>query len=102
VTKRKQRFWLSDFRPAVQCPPRMANCEHCGTAFSAKSADDRFCCRGCEYVAELISDQGFEQFYDLKQGIAVAPVRSRPFEDHDFGWLAAKVAEAEAGGCPSE
>jgi Cu2+-exporting ATPase len=75
----------------------MANCEHCGTAFSAKSADDRFCCRGCEYVAELISDQGFEQFYDLKQGIAVAPVRSRPFEDHDFGWLAAKVAEAEAG-----
>ena len=73
----------------------MASCEHCGTEFSAKTAADRFCCRGCEYVAELISEQGFGQFYDLKQGIAVAPVRSRPFEEHDFSWLAPKMAEAE-------
>jgi Cu2+-exporting ATPase len=55
----------------------------------------RFCCKGCEFVADLISENGFEQFYDLKQGLAVAPVRSRPFEEHDFSWLAAKVAEAE-------
>lgn len=74
----------------------MASCEHCGTEFSTKAAEDRFCCRGCEYVADLISEQGFDQFYDLKQGIAVAPVRSRPFEEHDFAWLAPKVAEAEA------
>jgi Cu2+-exporting ATPase len=73
----------------------MASCEHCGTEFSAKSAEDKFCCRGCEYVAELISEQGFEQFYDLKQGIAVAPVRSRPFEEHDFSWLGPKMLEAE-------
>lgn len=73
----------------------MAHCEHCGTEFSAKTAEDRFCCRGCQYVAELISEQGFEQFYDLKQGIAVTPVRSRPFEEHDFSWLAPKMAEAE-------
>jgi P-type Cu2+ transporter len=73
----------------------MASCEHCGTEFSAKATADRFCCRGCEYVAEMISEQGFEQFYDLKQGIAVAPVRSRPFEEHDFSWLAPKMAEAE-------
>lgn len=73
----------------------MASCEHCGTEFSAKTVEDRFCCRGCEYVAEMISEQGFEQFYDLKQGIAVAPVRSRPFEEHDFSWLAPKMAEAE-------
>jgi Cu2+-exporting ATPase len=46
-------------------------------------------------VADLISENGFEQFYDLKQGLAVAPVRSRPFEEHDFSWLPAKVAEAE-------
>jgi hypothetical protein len=44
----------------------------------------RFCCKGCEFVADLISENGFEQFYDLKQGLAVAPVRSRPFEEHDF------------------
>ncbi len=55
----------------------------------------RFCCKGCEFVADLISENGFEQFYDLKQGLAVAPVRSRPFEEHDFFWLASKVAEAE-------
>jgi Cu2+-exporting ATPase len=73
----------------------MESCEHCGTEFAAKSADDRFCCRGCEYVAELISEQGFEQFYDLKQGLAVAPVRSRPFEEHDFSWLGPKMIEAE-------
>jgi len=46
-------------------------------------------------VAELISENGFGQFYDLKQGLAVAPVRSRPFEEHDFSWLPAKVAAAE-------
>jgi P-type Cu2+ transporter len=73
----------------------MARCEHCGTEFSAKAAEERFCCRGCEYVAELISEQGFERFYDLKQGLAVAPVRSRPFEEHDFSWLAGRMAEAE-------
>jgi Cu2+-exporting ATPase len=61
----------------------------------AKSAAVRFCCKGCEFVADLISENGFEQFYDLKQGLAVAPVRSRPFEEHDFSWLAAKVLEAE-------
>ncbi|MBC8126907.1 MAG: heavy metal translocating P-type ATPase metal-binding domain-containing protein [Gloeobacteraceae cyanobacterium ES-bin-144] len=74
----------------------MASCDHCGTKFSNKSEADRFCCRGCEYVAELISEQGFEQFYDLKKGLAVAPVRSRPFEEHDFSWLLPKMAAAEA------
>jgi P-type Cu2+ transporter len=73
----------------------MASCEHCGTEFSPGASGEKFCCKGCEYVAELISEQGFEQFYDLKQGLAVAPVRSRPFEEHDFSWLAPKVAEAE-------
>ena len=73
----------------------MASCDHCGTEFSPKPGGERFCCKGCEFVADLISENGFEQFYDLKQGLAVAPVRSRPFEEHDFSWLAAKVTEAE-------
>ena len=81
----------------------MATCAHCGTEFAAGAAGERYCCRGCEYVAELISEQGFERFYDLKQGIAVTPVKSRPFEEHDFSWLAAKVESAEeearAQGC---
>jgi P-type Cu2+ transporter len=74
---------------------RMASCDHCGTEYAPKSKADRFCCRGCEFVADLISENGFEQFYDLKQGLAVAPVRSRPFEEHDFSWLEPKVLEAE-------
>ena len=73
----------------------MTACKHCGTEFSPKSDEDVYCCKGCEYVADLISEGGFEQFYDLKQGLAVAPVRSRPFEEHDFSWIAPKVAEAE-------
>jgi Cu2+-exporting ATPase len=56
---------------------------------------ERFCCKGCEFVSDLISENGFEQFYDLKQGLAVAPVRSRPFEEHDFSWLPAQVLKAE-------
>ena len=73
----------------------MAKCEHCGTESAPKGAEDRYCCRGCEFVAELISENGFERFYDLKQDLIVAPARSRPFEEHDFSWLAAKQAAAE-------
>jgi P-type Cu2+ transporter len=73
----------------------MASCEHCGTEFSPRAGIARFCCKGCEFVSDLISENGFEQFYVLKQGVAVAPVRSRPFEEHNFSWLAAKVTEAE-------
>ncbi|RYD18953.1 MAG: HAD family hydrolase [Verrucomicrobiaceae bacterium] len=73
----------------------MASCEHCGTEFSPRETLGRFCCKGCEFVAELISENGFDQFYDLKQGLAVAPVRSRPFEEHDFSWLGPKLEESE-------
>ena len=73
----------------------MVSCEHCGTEFSTGLAAERFCCRGCEYVAELISEQGLGRFYQLKQGQSLAPVRSRPFEEHDFSWLAPRMLEAE-------
>ena len=76
-------------------PRRMAKCEHCGTEYAPKGADERYCCRGCEFVAELIEANGFERFYDLKQDLIVAPVRSRPFEEHNFTWLAAKQAAAD-------
>lgn len=65
----------------------MSLCEHCGTEFSPREEAERYCCRGCEYVASLIHDQGLGRFYDLKAELATAPVRSRPFEDHDFTWL---------------
>ncbi|MEM9236372.1 MAG: heavy metal translocating P-type ATPase metal-binding domain-containing protein [Verrucomicrobiota bacterium] len=73
----------------------MATCEHCGTAFSATEAEGRYCCRGCEFVADMIRDSGFDRFYDLKQGLTTAPVRSRPFEEHDFSWAEAPINKAE-------
>jgi hypothetical protein len=50
----------------------MASCEHCGTEYLAKSAAMRFCCKGCEFVADLISENGFEQFYDWRIQVASA------------------------------
>lgn len=76
--------------------PAMPTCEHCGTAFSSAEPEEKYCCKGCEFVAGMIEDAGFERFYDLKQGLATAPVRSRPFENHDFSWLDPRVAEAES------
>ncbi len=75
----------------------MVSCEHCGTAFAPRTAEDRYCCRGCEHVAAMIREQGFGRYYDLKAAAAAAPVRSRPFEDHDFSWLSAAAGAAEAG-----
>lgn len=43
----------------------------------------------------MINDQGLDQFYSLKQGLATVPVKSRPFEDHDFTWLSAMLEKAE-------
>lgn len=73
----------------------MSICEHCGTAFTPRMEGERYCCRGCDYVAAMIREQGFGRFYDLKRDQATAPVRSRPFEEHDFTWLAAAAANAE-------
>ncbi len=74
----------------------MSVCEHCGTAFSSSDPEEKYCCKGCEFVAGMIEDAGFERFYDLKQGLATAPVRSRPFENHDFSWIEPRAADAES------
>lgn len=70
-------------------------CDHCGTSFTPRVESERFCCRGCEFVASMIHEEGFERYYELKQGQATAPVRSRPFEEHDFAWLKQAVETAE-------
>jgi len=82
--------------------PAMSLCEHCGTEFSPRSVGDRFCCRGCDYVATLIREQGLGRYYDLKQDATAAPVRSRPFEDHDFTWLEAAGSSSSEIDCAVE
>ncbi len=75
----------------------MADCAHCGTPFAATGSGDRFCCKGCEFVFELIHDEGLDRYYTLRRDTPVKPVRSVPFEAHDFTWLREKMAEIEDG-----
>ena len=79
---------------------RMRACQHCGTPFTPRSAGDLHCCRGCEYVAALIREQGLGRYYELKDSASAAPVRSRPFENHDFSWLPPAVEVAEEARTP--
>lgn len=75
----------------------MPACTHCGTPFSAADPEEEFCCRGCEYVHELIHNEGFDRFYELRGNATVRPVRSLPFETRDYSWLDDAVAAAEDG-----
>lgn len=74
----------------------MSDCIHCGTPFSSASVEEKFCCRGCEYVHDLITNEGFDRFYDLRGNSTVRPARSAPFESHDFSWLEESTKEIEA------
>jgi len=74
----------------------MPECVHCGTPFSSALPDEKFCCRGCGFVHELIHHEGLDRFYDLRGDASVRPVRSLPFEAHDFSWLDEHLAKTPA------
>lgn len=80
----------------------MSPCEHCGSPFQPESDRDRFCCKGCECVHELIHESGFDRFYELRRNELITPVRGRPFEVHDFAWLEEAVASAGDHGAVAE
>ncbi|MFK7850646.1 MAG: heavy metal translocating P-type ATPase metal-binding domain-containing protein [Akkermansiaceae bacterium] len=73
----------------------MNTCVHCATPFSATGSLEKFCCRGCEFVYDLIQDEGLDRFYDLRSNKTIRPVRSTPFESQDFEWLVARKNETE-------
>ncbi|MCD8481404.1 MAG: heavy metal translocating P-type ATPase metal-binding domain-containing protein [Verrucomicrobia bacterium] len=74
----------------------MSECKHCGTPFSPLiSKEDEFCCHGCAAVYRMIHDQGFEQYYALKEE-RIDPVRPSVMEARDYGWLEKASAAAEA------
>lgn len=73
----------------------MSTCIHCATPFSASSPLEKFCCRGCEFVYDLIHHEGLDRFYDLRSNSSIRPVRSVPFEARDFEWLEKEKTNAE-------
>jgi P-type Cu2+ transporter len=62
--------------------------------------DDAFCCTGCQYVFNLLQDQGLDQFYDLKGGKMLSPVSPDALRERDYEWLESLVEKAEAA-CPA-
>lgn len=71
------------------------HCSHCGTPFNPK-ADERYCCNGCYYVAQLIHNSGLERFYELKGHQVVPPVSSTVFQLTDTAALQVALESAEA------
>lgn len=84
---------------AVASETQAGTCRHCGTDYPAPSgpgADSGFCCTGCQFVYGLINQEGLDQFYDLKGGQILPPVKSLAFQKRDYGWLESAVTKAEA------
>ncbi len=73
----------------------MSTCIHCGTPFSFSDIKEKFCCRGCEFVYDLIHYEGLDRFYDLRGKATGRPVRSLPFECRDLAWLDEMTAKIE-------
>ena len=68
-------------------PAKNAPCRHCGSPVPANRADE-FCCAGCAYVFQLLHDQGFEHFYELRAGQGLTPVSPQALRERDYQWLA--------------
>lgn len=62
------------------------NCRHCGSPVP-DNRTDAFCCAGCAYVFQMLHEQGFEHFYDLKGNQALPPVAPQALREIDYAWL---------------
>ncbi len=85
--------------------PAAPACRHCGNTFAPVEGRADYCCAGCEYVHRLITGQGLERFYNLREG-AGSPVRPVVFQPRDLRWLegmirCAEEAAAAGGGSAS-
>jgi heavy metal translocating P-type ATPase len=64
-------------------------CEHCGTIFNAVGSQ-KFCCVGCEFVAEVICSSGLGEYYKIRVAnpplcpVPVAPISSNLGSDYAF------------------
>lgn len=74
----------------------LTQCKHCGTPVPTARTDG-FCCAGCAYVFEMLHEQGFEHFYDLKSSQNLQPVSPQALREQDYDWLETMVAAKECG-----
>lgn len=72
-----------------------STCQHCGTPVPS-SRSDGFCCAGCQYVFNMLRQEGMGQFYDLKGSQNLPPVSPQAMRQQDYGWLEASTIAAEA------
>ncbi len=63
------------------------NCIHCGTPLESWKKESAFCCAGCEFVYQIIHEQGLDKFYELKRGETTTPLHDQPFQQPDLSWL---------------
>jgi len=68
-------------------------CQHCGTPVPP-SRNDGFCCAGCQYVHDLLKQEGLGHFYDLKSGQNLPPVPPQAMRQQDYAWLEAATAQS--------
>lgn len=67
-------------------------CIHCDNVVPFKAQDQRFCCRGCRYVYQLIRESGLENFYQLKDK-KTNPKNEVFSRQKDLDWLDHLVAK---------
>jgi Cu+-exporting ATPase len=72
----------------TSCAAKPISCFHCGEACPDKPlsrAEKTFCCQGCLFVHDLLTESGLEQFYSLTNhpGVRVQPASARG----DWGFL---------------
>ena len=79
-------------------PAQDAKCIHCGTPFLVTPERPDYCCAGCQFVHDLIVNNGLQKFYDLQDGVTF-PVKSLVFQKRDYSWLEelAKAANSTGG-----
>ncbi|MCE9518073.1 MAG: heavy metal translocating P-type ATPase metal-binding domain-containing protein [Verrucomicrobia bacterium] len=71
-----------------------SSCLHCGTPVPPDRT--RFCCAGCEHVFTLLTEGGFDNFYNLRGNSTLAPVPPQALRERDWQWLEELAAQAEA------
>lgn len=71
-------------------------CEHCGGGISVDAGHGRYCCAGCEAVAELLGQEGLTRYYTLAP--ASLPAVGAPPVPQSHAWLEPLVTAARSVG----